>query len=214
MPTRNLHHPVVIGMGGGTGSGKSALARRVAARRWDWGVSIVDQDSYYKDLGHLSAEARNAINYDEPCALDHDLLFQHFQRLTQGEAVEKPRYSFATHARTVETDRVSPSPLIILEGLYALWDPRLRALIDLKIYLDAGPDVRLIRRIRRDVQERGRTVESVLAQYLNSVRPMHLLHIDPTKAQADLVLDSTVTPLEDLAEAADQALVRVLEARA
>jgi uridine kinase len=183
----------------------------VAERRADLGVAIVDQDSYYQDLGNLSAEARSSINYDDPSALDHDLLFQHFERLTQGQVVEKPRYSFATHTRTPEVDRVSPAPLIILEGLYALWDARLRALMGLKIYLAADPDIRLIRRLRRDLLERGRNVESVVAQYLSSVRPMHRFHVEPTKAHADLVLDTTDGPLEVSVEAVDRALARALE---
>lgn len=211
MPTRSPHRPFIIGIGGGTGSGKSLLARRLAERRAQWGVAIVDQDSYYRDLGDLSAEARSSINYDDPSALDHDLLFQHFQRLTQGQAVEKPRYCFATHARTAAVDRVSPSPLIILEGLYALWDARLRALMGLKVYLAADSDVRLIRRLRRDLAERGRSVESVVAQYLASVRPMHQIYVEPTKAHADLVLDTTDGALEVAVEAVDRALARALE---
>ena len=208
MPTSNLLAPFIIAIGGGTGSGKTTLAQGLAERHAELGVAVVEQDCYYKDRSHLSEEARSLINYDEPSALDHDLLFQHFDQLAKGLAVEKPRYCFASHTRSAEVDQVPPTPIIILEGLFALWDARLRALTGLKIYVDADADLRLIRRLRRDVVERGRTVESVTVQYLSSVRPMHRLHIEPTKAHADLVLDTTAESLEDCLNALDRALAQ------
>lgn len=189
--------PFLIAMGGGTGSGKTTLAKRLVERYAQLGVALVDQDSYYFDRSHLSDPERARANFDEPAALDHDLLFEHLQWLLRGEAIEKPRYSFATHTRPGEFDRVASAPLIVLEGLFALWDSRVRALAGLKIYVDAAADLRFIRRLRRDVEERGRTWQLVVEQYEHTVRPMHQQHIEPTKAFADLVLDTTDEPLEE-----------------
>jgi len=194
---RNAIEPLILAMGGGTGSGKTALAEGLRQRHARLGVAVVDQDSYYLDRSHLTEEERSSLNFDEPAAFDHDLLLAHLERLSRGEAVEKPRYSFTTHTRTEEFDRTQPAPLVILEGLLALWDERVRSLAGLKVYVDAEADLRLVRRLRRDIQERGRTVESVLTQYLMSVRPMHRLHVEPTKAYANLVLDTTEAALKD-----------------
>lgn len=169
-------------------------------------MTLIDQDSYYRDRSHLSREERSRLNFDEPGAFDYNLLVQHLERLRGGEPVEKPRYSFTARTRTGEFDRVEPAPLIVLEGLLALWDSRIRKLAGLKIYVDADADVRMTRRLRRDVGERGRTVESVVTQYLETVRPMHRLHVEPTKAYADLVLDTTDSSLEDSMTKIDRAL--------
>lgn len=180
--------PVVVGIGGGTGAGKTRLARILCERYADVGVSILDMDSYYLDRRHLPEEARRAVNYDEPAAIDHDLLGRHLAELVRGRAVEKPRYCFATHTRSPEVEVVTPATLVVLEGIFALWEPRVRALLALKVFLDADPDVRFIQRLRRDIVERGRSVESVVTQYLHSVRPMHRLHVEPTRTYADLAL--------------------------
>jgi uridine kinase len=199
----------LIAIGGGTGSGKTTIVRGFAERYATLGVATLNQDSYYFDLSHLSAPQREEINFDEPRALDHDLLYDHLQQLCRGEAVEKPRYSFATHTRTGGFDRIDPAPLLLLEGLFALWDPRVRALAGLNIFVDADMDVRFIRRLRRDVVERGRTWESVVTQYLATVRAMHHLHVEPTKAFANLLLDTTQAPLDHSLNRIDQALAEV-----
>jgi uridine kinase len=183
--------PLLIGMAGGTGSGKTLLTAALAARFARTGVCVIDQDSYYHDQSHLSPEERKDVNFDQASAVDHNLLFEHLQQLIVGEAIEKPRYDFVTHTRWPETDRVSPQPIIVLEGLFALWDPECRSVMDLKVYVEADADIRFIRRLRRDILERGRTVESVVAQYLRTVRPMHQLYVEPTRAYADLVVDNT-----------------------
>ncbi len=198
--------PFLVAIGGGTGSGKTTVAKGLAGRHSRIGVTLIDQDSYYRDRSHLSREERSRLNFDEPGAFDYNLLVQHLERLRGGEPVEKPRYSFTARTRTGEFDRVEPAPLIVLEGLLALWDSRIRKLAGLKIYVDADADVRMTRRLRRDVGERGRTVESVVTQYLETVRPMHRLHVEPTKAYADLVLDTTDSSLEDSMTKIDRAL--------
>lgn len=200
--------PFLVAIAGGTGAGKTTLAKRLAERYRELGATLMDQDSYYHDLSYLDEQARAQVNFDDPAALDHDLLFSHLEQLLAGEAIQKPRYAFAIHTRTGELDRVASNPLIILEGLWALWDARVRALAGLKVYVDADADIRFIRRLRRDVVERGRTWESVVAQYSTSVRPMHQLYVEPTRAFADLVFDTMRTPLEESLAGIEQALRR------
>ncbi len=183
--------PFLIGIAGGTGSGKTLLATTLARKYAQVGVCILNQDSYYHDRSQLSVEERSRVNYDEAPAIDHDMLFAHLQKLVAGKAIEKPRYDFATHTRQAECDLVSPKPVVFLEGLFALWDPNCRALMGLKVYVEADADIRFIRRLRRDVLERGRTVEYVIAQYLQTVRPMHHAYVEPTRAYADLVVDNS-----------------------
>lgn len=174
-----------VGIAGGTGAGKTTLARSLAAAVGE--VIVLDLDSYYLDRSELSPEIRDRLNFDEPGAFDVGLLVSHLRQLRDGHSVEKPRYSFENHTRTgVET--LSPAPIVLVEGLFALWWEDLRAGLDLKIYLDVPPDVRMARRIARDVESRGRTAESVRRQYEESVRPMHELYVAPTRAHADLVL--------------------------
>lgn len=200
-----LRVPFVIGITGGTGSGKTTLAARLLHKFAQEGVCLLEQDSYYRDRSHLSTSERDRINYDEPEAVEHDLLFRHLQHLTRGTPIEKPVYCFKTHTRSSEIRLVHPAPVILLEGLFALWDPRIRSLQDLKIYVDAAADIRFIRRVHRDVFERGRTVESVIDQYLCSVRPMHERYIEPTKAYADLVIQNN-GDVTELLSAAEQAI--------
>jgi len=183
--------PLVIGVAGGTGAGKTTLVDRICSKYSHSSVAVLDQDSYYKDQSHLGKEERNALNFDDPCALDHDLLFLHVQQLQAGTGIEKPVYCFAAHCRTGEAKLIAPASLIVIEGILALYDARLRSLMDLTIFVHAEADVRFIRRLRRDVAKRGRTVESVIVQYQKSVRPMHNLHVEPTKRFADLIVDAT-----------------------
>ena len=182
--------PLLIGIAGGTGSGKTTLATDLLRRYAREGACLLEQDSYYRDRGHLSTIQRESINYDEPEAIEHDLLLEHIKSLMSGKAIEKPVYCFKTHTRSREVQVVDPTPVILLEGLFALWDQRARSLMDLKIYVDAAADLRFLRRARRDVFERGRTINSVFEQYVGTVRPMHELHIEPTKAYADLVVEN------------------------
>jgi uridine kinase len=192
------NRPLVIGIGGGTGSGKTCVseALRLLLER-NGPVSILDQDSYYRDLAHLSALERHKVNFDDPAALDHDLLLAHLRDLIGGKAVRKPRYCFASHTRLATFDMVSPASTLIVEGIFALFDPRARSLMDYKLFVDVAADLRFIRRLRRDLEDRGRTADSVMTQYLTSVRPMHDLYIEPTKAFADIVLKNE-GPIEQL----------------
>lgn len=175
--------PFVFGIAGGTASGKTTVARELAERT---GALLVSHDRYYRDL--LRPEL---ANFDHPEALETSLLVEHLGELRGGRAVALPTYDYATHRRTPTTERVSPRPVIVVEGILVLADAALRACFDLKVYVDAPDDVRLARRLRRDVRERGRTLEGVLDQYLATVRPMHLAHVEPSRAHADLVLDGT-----------------------
>lgn len=197
----------MVGIAGGTGSGKTIVAANLANRYAQIGVLILDLDSYYRDQSHLNEVERTLVNYDEPQVVDHDLLFHHLQQLIAGQPIEKPRYCFATHTRDHEGELVHPRPIIFVEGLFALWYPPLRSLMDLKVYVEADADMRFIRRLRRDVLERGRTIESVIAQYVQTVRPMHRAHIEPTKAYADVVVDNTES-LEQAVTVIDQALAQ------
>jgi uridine kinase len=182
--------PLLIGIAGGTGSGKSTLAAHLLNRYSREGSCLLEQDSYYRDRSHLSAPEREGINYDAPEAIEHDLLLEQVKTLLSGKAIEKPVYCFKTHTRTCDVQRVNPSRLIVLEGLFALWDARVRSLMDLKIYVAGAADLRFLRRARRDISERGRTINSVIEQYLGTVRPMHEVHIEPTKVFADLVVEN------------------------
>jgi uridine kinase len=195
---------LLIGIAGGTGAGKTVLARNLAERYAAAGVSVVDQDSYYRDRSQLTEEQKSLINYDEPSAIDDELLLGHLQLLLAGRSVAKPRYCFASHSRSTEVDIVRPTTILILEGLLALWDARIRALMGLKLYVDADSDLRFIRRLRRDLFERGRTVDSVIRQYLESVRTMHKCYVEPMKAYADFIVDGT-------AEVLDEALLTAID---
>lgn len=183
--------PLFVGIAGGSGSGKTYLAREICSRFARFGAGILDYDSYYLDQSHLDFPARARLNFDHPAALDHGLLFDHLRSLAAMQPVTKPRYDFTTHLRLPEGAVFEPAPVIVVEGLFALWSAEVRSVMDLRIFVDADPDIRFIRRLRRDVVERGRTLESVVSQYMNCVRPMYGAHIEPTKAYANLVLDNT-----------------------
>lgn len=179
---------LIIGLAGGTGSGKTTVTRAILNALPPDSAAVLEHDSYYKDQGHLSFAQRLETNYDHPFAFDTPLLIQHLRKLQRGEAVEKPVYSFVEHTRLAETQLVSSRPVVILEGILILEDQRIRDLLDIKVYVDTDPDVRIIRRIIRDIGERGRTLESVVEQYLSVVRPMHLQFVEPTKRYADLII--------------------------
>lgn len=178
----------VIGIAGGTGSGKTTVARRLYESLHLDSAVFVDQDSYYRDLGHLSLEERKRVNYDHPNSLDNELLVEQLRALTGGRAIHKPLYDFAAHTRTGETQLVEPRGVILVEGILLFADEQLRNLFDLKIFVDTEADVRFIRRLQRDLELRGRTVDSVIDQYLSTVRPMHFEFVEPSKRYADIIL--------------------------
>lgn len=180
---------MIIGIAGGTGSGKTTVARKlVEIFAEPKAVQLICQDAYYKDQASLSFEERQQINYDHPLAFDNDLLVEHLKDLRAGKPVDQPVYSFVTHTRLRETMMVNPAKIMILEGILVLEDERLRELCDIKIYVDTDADERFIRRLSRDMIERGRSVDSVIDQYLKSVRPMHLRFVEPTKRYADVIV--------------------------
>jgi uridine kinase len=180
--------PLIVGLAGGTGSGKSTLVHNILELLAGKSLIVIEQDNYYKANTHLSLEERQAINYDHPSSLDNDLLIEHLKALRAGQPVEKPQYDFTTHTRRPETVRVEPADVIIVEGILVLENPQLRGMMDLKLYVDTDPDIRFIRRLQRDISERGRTMESVIAQYLTTVRPMHLQFVEPSKRHADVII--------------------------
>ena len=183
-----MKNPVLIGVAGGSGSGKSTVAGELFRQFQYDSVAMIEQDSYYKDQSHLSIENRVKTNYDHPLAFDNDLLMVHLQELLQGRAIDKPIYDFKVHNRKTETIRVEPKDVIILEGMLILEDERIRDLMDIKVFVDTDADVRIVRRIVRDIEERGRSLDSVVNQYLSVVRPMHLQFIEPTKRYADVII--------------------------
>lgn len=172
---------IIIGIAGGTGSGKTTVVRKIVNSLAPGEVVLLPQDSYYKDSSHVPAELRQQINFDHPDAFDWPLLLQHIQMLKEGKSIEQPVYHYQTSSRLAETIHVEPRPVIIIEGILALCDPDLRNMMDLKIFVDADPDERLIRVIQRDVVERGRTAEAVMERYTRVLKPMHQQFIEPTK---------------------------------
>lgn len=183
-----MSKPILIGITGGTGSGKSTVAHAIYNNFKGESICIIMQDSYYKDQSHLTYEERTKTNYDHPHAFDTDLLIQHLKDLQAGKAIDVPIYDFTIHNRKPECKREEPKDIIIVEGILILEDPRIRELLDIKIYVDTDADIRILRRLVRDMRDRGRTVESVIEQYLTVVRPMHLQFIEPTKRYADLII--------------------------
>ncbi|OQX95919.1 uridine kinase [candidate division KSB1 bacterium 4572_119] len=179
---------ILIGIAGGTGSGKTLVSKRIYDEIGSDKVTIIQQDSYYKELANLSFEERKKQNFDHPDAFDHDLLFDHLIELLSGHDIEMPLYDFKTHSRKKKTQTISDNVVIVLEGILILHNPAIRNILDIKVYVDTADDIRLIRRIRRDVQERGRSLDSILEQYENSVRPMQLQFVEPTKRYADIIL--------------------------
>ncbi|MFZ3576457.1 uridine kinase [Virgibacillus sp. DJP39] len=180
--------PVVIGVAGGSGSGKTTVTRSICKRFSDKTILVIEQDYYYKDQSHLPFEERLNTNYDHPLAFDNDLLIEHLQELMMHQSISKPVYDYKIHTRSSESVVVEPKEVIILEGILILEDPRLVDLMDIKVFVDTDADIRIIRRMMRDIKERGRSLDSVIDQYVNNVRPMHLQFVEPTKRYADIII--------------------------
>ncbi len=207
----NRETPLVIGIAGGSGSGKTTIANiileRVGAKR----IAFFPHDAYYRDLGGLTLSQREKVNFDHPNSLESELLVEHIQQIKAGHAIEMPVYSFKTHTRIAQTIRIEPQPIILVEGILIFAEPALRALFDVKIFVDTDSDIRFIRRLERDINERGRTVASVITQYQFTVRPMHLEFVEPSKRYADVIipeggfntvaLDMVVARIEELLHA-------------
>ncbi|MED1418765.1 MULTISPECIES: uridine kinase [Bacillus] len=180
--------PVIIGVSGGSGSGKTSVTKAIYNNFKGHSILVLEQDSYYKDQSDVPFEERLKTNYDHPLAFDNDLLIEHLKKLLNYEPIEKPVYDYTIHTRSNETIHVEPKNVIILEGILVLEDERLRNLMDIKLFVDTDPDLRFIRRLTRDIKERGRTLESVVEQYIQVVRPMHNQFIEPTKRYADIII--------------------------
>ncbi len=180
--------PVVIGIAGGSGSGKSTVLRTIVEAFGPERIAVLDHDAYYKDLAHLPPKIRTEFNFDHPDALETGLMARHLDALLAGETIEKPRYDFVNHSRLADTNTVKPRPVVIVEGILVLAEPELVERMDIKLFVDTADDIRLIRRLRRDIEERGRSATSVIDQYERTVRPMHLEFVEPSKRLADVIL--------------------------
>ncbi len=179
---------LIIGIGGGTGSGKTTVVNQIIQELPEGEVTVISQDSYYKDLSHFSMEKRVQVNFDHPNAIDFDLLVQHLILLKENTFIEQPVYSFTAHNRTKETLHTTPKKVILVEGILILTNPELRALFDIKVFVQADSDERLIRRLKRDISERGRDLDEVLSRYQNTLKPMHQQFIEPTASFADIII--------------------------
>lgn len=187
-PTLRIKRPFIIGVSGGTGSGKSTVSRSIQNTVGQEVIAYLEHDSYYKDHSHLSPEERARCNYDHPNSLDTPLLVQHLHALCNWQPINVPIYDFATHSRTSRTHLVTPAPVILVEGILIFSEKELRELMDMRIYVDTDADIRFIRRLHRDAEERGRTLDSIINQYLTTVRPMHLEFVEPSKRYADIII--------------------------
>jgi len=179
---------MIIGISGGTGSGKTTVANRILESVSASEVVFIQQDSYYRNLNDLPLDFRGIANFDHPDALDNELLINHLRRLKSGESIELPLYDFKTNSRLNETRTVEPKPIVILEGILIFAEPRLLEQMDIKVFVDTPDDIRFIRRLRRDLAERGRTLDSVIEQYIGTVRPMHMQFVEPSKRHADVII--------------------------
>jgi uridine kinase len=180
--------PIIIGVAGGTGSGKTTVTETILERVGEERIAFIPHDAYYRDLANLTPDLRKRVNFDHPDSLETDLLVEHLTQWRRGQAIEVPIYDFTTHTRTQETRRVEPQRVAIVEGILVFAEPKLREVFDVKLYVDTDADIRFIRRLRRDIAERGRTTESVVEQYLTTVRPMHLEFVEPSKRYADVII--------------------------
>jgi uridine kinase len=185
------NRPLLVGVAGGSGAGKTTVVDAIAIRIGREHVSAIQQDAYYRDRSSVSADKRLDLNYDHPDSLDRVLLVDHLSALANGFAVRSPVYDFTTHTRTAESVLVEPRRIVIVEGILILADERLRQLLDIKIFVHTDPDIRIIRRLERDMEQRGRTHESIIRQYLESVRPMHLTFVEPSKVYADVIIEGS-----------------------
>lgn len=183
-----MKKPIIIGIAGGSGSGKSTVTNELVSMIDSNKVTIIEEDSYYKDQSNLAFEQRVKTNYDHPFAFDHELLIEHLERLKNNEIIEKPIYDYEVHNRKKVFEEVKPKEVIILEGILILNEEKIRNLLDIKVFVDTDSDVRIIRRILRDMKERGRSLDSVILQYMSTVRPAHLQFIEPSKRYADIII--------------------------
>ncbi|HEY9232905.1 MAG TPA: uridine kinase [Blastocatellia bacterium] len=210
---------MIIGISGGTGSGKTTVAEKIIASVGADSVIYLQQDAYYRNLGDMPLELRHKVNFDHPDAIDISLMMNHMEALRAGESIEQPTYDYATHSRRAETIHVEPRPVIIVEGILVFFDPQMRQLMDLKIFVDCAADLRFIRRLDRDVHERGRGLDSIISQYQTTVRPMHLQFVEPSKRYADIIIpegghnevgiDMITCKIQSILANADEAALRV-----
>ena len=185
---RDTSHPIIIGVAGGTGSGKTTVTQEILRRVGQARIAYIPHDAYYRPLAHLPPNLREQVNFDHPDSLETDLLVEHLELWRSGQAIEVPVYDFTTHMRTAKTVRVEPQRVALVDGILVFAEQRLREVFDVKLYVDADADIRFIRRLRRDIDERGRTMESVVKQYMDTVRPMHLEFVEPSKRYADVII--------------------------
>jgi len=179
---------MIIGICGGTGSGKTTIARRIIESVGRESVILIEQDSYYRNLADMPLDERHQANFDHPDSIDSDMLMNHLKRLKSGDSIEMPVYDFVSHTRRAETDHIEPKPVVLVEGILIFSEPRILNLLDVRVFVDTPDDIRFIRRLQRDIKERGRTTESVIAQYYATVRPMHFDFVEPSKRGADIII--------------------------
>ncbi|HKR09274.1 MAG TPA: uridine kinase [Gemmatimonadaceae bacterium] len=180
--------PLIIGIAGGSGSGKSTVARNVAELLTTSSVGFIDMDAYYKNFPQLTLDERRKLNWDHPDAFDYDLLCQHLEALSHRRPIDKPEYDFVTHLRRSQTIRIEPADVVVIDGILLFVDERVRELCDVKVFVDADSDIRLIRRLERDTRDRGRPLDEIIEQYLSTVQPMHLEFVEPSKRYADVIV--------------------------
>lgn len=184
----SARRPLIIGVAGGSGSGKTTVVRRIIERIGDNNILLIQHDSYYRDLSHLTIEERSLQNFDHPQALETELMIEHIKGLLDGKTIDIPHYDFAHHTRSEETTQVSPRRVILIDGILIFYEKALRSMMDIRLFVDTDHDVRLLRRIKRDLAKRGRSLESILHQYEHFVRPMHFEFVEPSKRYADMII--------------------------
>jgi uridine kinase len=185
---------MIIGICGGTGSGKTTIARRVIEAVGSEKVILIEQDSYYRNLADMPLDERHQANFDHPDSIDSEMLMNHLKRLKSGDPIEMPVYDFVSHTRSDRSDHIEPKPVVIVEGILIFSEPRILSLLDVRVFVDTPDDIRFIRRLQRDIVERGRTTESVIAQYYATVRPMHFEFVEPSKRSADIIIPEGGNP--------------------